>query len=142
MINAPSIPRARYTYWDIFPVLLQLVSLHNTKRIVLDGKGVVDDAGDVVVQDPSQGRVQLGIDALDIVQVDWFVEEHLVEGRREPAVDVVTVEDGNANDAADKVKIAQMVFIHGRICINLKHKSSNFGQIRVKHDYVIDNTDN
>ena len=136
MINAVILQEARYTYWDSFPVLLQLVSLHNSKRIVLDGKGVVDDTGDVVVQDPSQGRVQLGIDALDIVEVDGFVEEHLVEGCREPAVDVVTVEDGNADDAADKVKIAQMVFIHGRICINLKHKSSNFGQILVKHDHM------
>ena len=129
-------------YRDSFPVLLQLVGLHDAKGVVLDRERVVHDASDVVVEDPPEGRVQLGIDTLDIVQIDGLVEEHLVEWRGEAAVDVVTVEDGNANDAADKVKIAQMVFIHGRICINLKHKSSNFGQIRVKHDYVIDNTDN
>ena len=87
---------------------------------------MVDDPGDVVVKDPSQGGMKLGIDTLDIVQINGLVEEHLVEWRGEPAVDVVTVEDGNSNDAADKVKIAEMIFIHRRIWINLKRRESQF----------------
>ena len=89
--------------------------------------------------------MKLGIDALDIVQINGLVEEHLVEGRGEPdiprfssdsrgalfakhlpAVDVVTVEDGNGNDAADEVKIAEMIFIYRRIWINLNRRKSKF----------------
>ena len=96
--------------------------------------------------------MKLGIDALDIVQINGLVEEHLVEGRGEPdiprfssdsrgalfandivavekhlpAVDVVTVEDGNGNDAADEVKIAEMILIYRRIWINLNRRKSKF----------------
>ena len=110
------------TYRDSFPVLLQLVGLHDAKGVVLDRERVVHDASDVVVEDPPEGRVQLGIDALDIVQVNGLVEEHLVERRREAAVDVVAVEDGNGNDAANEIKVAQVIFVHGRVGINLRRR--------------------
>lgn len=108
------------TYRDSFPVLLQLVGLHDAKGVVLDRERVVHDAGDVVVEDPSEGRVQLGIDALDVVQVNGLVEEHLVERGREAAVDVMAVEDGNGNDAANEIKVAQVIFVYGRVGINLR----------------------
>ena len=114
------------TYWDSFPILLQFMSLHNAKRVVLDGKRVVDDPRDVVVKDPSQRRMKLGIDALDIVQIDGLVEEHLVEWRSEPAVNVVTVEYGNTDDAADEIEVTEMIFIHGRIWINLERRETQY----------------
>ena len=114
------------TYWDSFPILLQFMSLHNAKRVVLDGKRVVDDPRDVVVKDPSQRRMKLGIDALDIVQIDGLVEEHLVEWRGEPAVNVVTVEYGNTDDAADEIEVTEMIFIHGRIWIDLERRETQY----------------
>lgn len=53
--------------------------------------------------------MQLGVGGLQVVELDGFAEQLLVEGQCEAAVDVVTVEDRQAHHAAHKVKIGQVV---------------------------------
>ncbi len=58
--------------------------------------------------------MQLGVHLGDVVQVDGLVEQHLVEGQREAAVQVVAVEDGQAHDPTHKVKVRQVFLRPGK----------------------------
>jgi hypothetical protein len=107
-------------YLNVSSALLEFVVLHDAERVVFHRERVFDDFGDVVGEDPVQGRVKLGVDAFDVVQSDGLVQEHLVERRSEAAVNIVAVKDSHSDDAADKVKVAQMVLVHGRVGIDLK----------------------
>lgn len=92
--------------------------------LVLDREGGVDDlrvfAADVVVQHPCQAFVQVRVDALDVVQADGLVQEHLVKGHGEPPVDVVAVEDGHPDDAPHEVEVGQVVRVYRAVRIDLK----------------------
>ena len=61
------------------------------------------------LQDPNEAVVELGIDTLEIIECDRLGEELLVEGQREAAVQVVAVEDGDADDPAHEVEVRQVV---------------------------------
>ncbi len=49
--------------------------------------------------------MQLWIDTFQVVERDGFAEQLLVEGQCETSVQVMTVEDRNADDATNEVKI-------------------------------------
>ncbi len=59
-------------------------------------EGGVDDVGDVVFQHPMERREEVRVYRLDIRQVNGLVQQHLVEGHREAAVNVMPMEYGNA----------------------------------------------
>lgn len=97
---------------DLLSARLELVQADGAVGSVLDGKRrPVQNPLDVVAQDPLQRAVEVRIDAFDVVQIDVFVEKHLVEGHGEAAVDVVAVENSHADDPANKVEVRQVVRI-------------------------------
>ena len=57
--------------------------------------------------------MQLWVNAFNVIQTNGLAEQLLVEGKGESAVQVVVVENGNANNAADKVKVGEVVLCFG-----------------------------
>jgi hypothetical protein len=72
------------------------INLQAAEAVVLDAEGGVDDVGDVILQHPAEGGEEVRIHRLNVRQVDGLIQEHLVEGHREPAVNVMPVKDSNA----------------------------------------------
>lgn len=105
---------------NFVPIRYQLVRLHLTERVVLDGERRVDHASDVVVEHPAQAAMQFGIDALDVVERNRFVHQHFVKRQREPAVDVVAVEQRQADNAAHEVEVRQVVRVDRRVGVDLQ----------------------
>ena len=68
-------------------------------------RNVTAPANKMDLQHPRQGTVQLGVNLRDVVQVDGFVQQHLVERQRKPSVQVVTVKDSQAHDASHEMKV-------------------------------------
>lgn len=64
--------------------------------------------------------MQLRVHPFDVLQRDWFVQQLLVERQREPALQLVIVKDGDAQDPPHEMKVAEMFWIHGRIRIYLQ----------------------
>lgn len=63
----------------------------------------------VCSQHPGERAVELGVHVGDVLEGDGLVEQHLVEGQREAAVEVVPVEHGQPDDAPDKVEVGQVL---------------------------------
>jgi hypothetical protein len=93
---------------------------NGTKCFVLNGKGRVNHIFDAIDKHPVEGRVEVGIDGLDVLQCDRFVEKHLVERRRESAVNVVSMEDCCANNSTNKMKIGQVIRIDTTVGVDLQ----------------------
>lgn len=53
--------------------------------------------------------MQFRVGGLQVVELDGFAQQLLVEWQREATVDVVTVEDCQAHHTTHKVEIRQMV---------------------------------
>lgn len=53
--------------------------------------------------------MQLGVGGLQVVELDGFAEQLLVEGQSEAPIDIVTVEDRQAHDPTHEVEIRQVV---------------------------------
>lgn len=51
------------------------------------------------------------VDAFNVRQCNWFVEQLLVEREREARVEAVTVKDSNAQDPSDEVKVRKVIGI-------------------------------
>ncbi len=64
-------------------------------------------------QHPDKAPVQLRVYALQVVEHDGFPQQLFVEGQREAAVQVVTVEDRDPDDAAHEVKVRQVLLQKG-----------------------------
>lgn len=60
------------------------------------------------LQDPNKAIVEIRIHRLHVIQSDGFAQQLLVEGEREAAVYVVTMEYRHTHYAAHKVKIGQV----------------------------------
>ena len=68
-----------------------------------------DEQGRANSQDPVETAVQLGVDLLKVIERDLLAEQLLVEGQCEAAVQVVTVEDRQADHAAHEMEVRQML---------------------------------
>lgn len=55
--------------------------------------------------------MKLGIDALNIRQRDWLVQELFVERKREPSVQTMAMEHGDAQNSSDEMEVGQMIGI-------------------------------
>ena len=64
------------------------------------------------VQHPRQGAVEFSVNVGDVVQNDGFVQQHLVEGKRESSVQMVAVKHGQTHHPSDKVKVRQVLLSH------------------------------
>lgn len=60
-------------------------------------------------QYPDEALVQLGVCGFQVVELDGFAEQLLVEGQSEAPIDVVAVEDRQAHDPTHEVEIWQVV---------------------------------
>ena len=64
--------------------------------------------------------MQIRVNRLNVIKSDRFIQQHLVERGSEASVDVVTMEDGSANDSAHKVEVRQMVWINSTVRVDLQ----------------------
>lgn len=106
------------------------------KGVVLHAECVVQDWGDIILsgwrrtctkiqgseqeklagfanrdhsQYPDEALVQLGVRRLQVVELNWFAEQLLVERQGEAAVDVVAVENRQSHHTAHEVEVRQVV---------------------------------
>jgi hypothetical protein len=75
---------------------IRILHLETTETVVFHAEGGVDNLRDVIGQHPAEGAEEVRVHRLNVRQVDGLVEQHLVERHREPAVNVVSVKDGNS----------------------------------------------
>ena len=64
--------------------------------------------------------MKLLVDTLEVGDDDLFSEDDLVEARNEEGVEEASVEDGHADDAADKLEVGEMLGIDVRGGIDLE----------------------
>ena len=69
--------------------------------------------------------MQVGIHTLQVLQHDALAEQLFVEGQREAPIQVVTMEDGHADDAAHKVEVGQVLLQKWREEISKKKHGVN-----------------
>jgi hypothetical protein len=55
--------------------------------------------------------MKLWVDALNIRQRDWLVQELFVERKREASVQTMSMENSDAQNPSDKVKVGKMIGI-------------------------------
>ena len=72
-----------------------IVYLETPETVVLHAECGVDDLRDVVLQHPVEGGEEVRVHRLNICKVDRLVQQHLVERHREPAVNVMPMENSN-----------------------------------------------
>lgn len=64
--------------------------------------------------------MQLGIDALDVLQRDRLVQQLLVEGHREAPLQLVVVEHGYAQHPADEVEVGEVFRVDRGVRVDLQ----------------------
>mmetsp|Transcript_17729 Transcript_17729/g.28304 ORF Transcript_17729/g.28304 Transcript_17729/m.28304 type:complete len:314 (+) Transcript_17729:167-1108(+) len=107
---------------DVLTVLLQLVDDLLPKHRVLQGERHAQAlAVDVVLADPFEALVVRRIDGLDVRKRGLHAQHVLVEGACEVRVEELLVVDGLPDEAADELEVVQVVRVHVRIRVGLKH---------------------
>jgi len=128
-----------FGHWYVGPAGLEINGDEFAEPIFGDGKGFLQDAGDVVltgfgivsrgrrsklgerdVQHPSQAPVKFLVDTLEVGDADLFTEDDLVETRNEEGVEEASVEDGHSDHAADKLEVGEMLGVDVGGWIDLK----------------------
>lgn len=65
--------------------------------------------------------MQFGINAFNIGQRNWLVQELLVERKGESSVQTVTVKDCYAQDSSNEVEVRQMIGVDAYKKFKLRH---------------------
>lgn len=64
--------------------------------------------------------MELGVDALHILQVNLLLENHLVESANEKCVQEASVEDGEAYNTPNEFEVAEMLRVDARMGVDLQ----------------------
>ncbi|KAI3481094.1 hypothetical protein L1887_56668 [Cichorium endivia] len=105
---------------DLLSALLELDGDHLAKLVLDRGEGLFDDALDAVVEHPLERTMVVGIHRLEIAQRDLLLENHLVERHDKVGVEEASVEDGEAEHAADELEVVEMLRVDARVRVDLQ----------------------
>src|SRR5690606_30380405 len=98
----------------------QVLYTRNSKALILCGKRLIQNALDIILKCPNQTSVEVGIDALHILQRHRLVQHHLVQCADEERIQESTMEDCKTNDAANKLEIVKMFRVNTGMRVDLK----------------------
>mmetsp|Transcript_46296 Transcript_46296/g.119758 ORF Transcript_46296/g.119758 Transcript_46296/m.119758 type:complete len:283 (-) Transcript_46296:1228-2076(-) len=99
---------------QVSPVRSQVHNFLLAELVTLGGEGQFYDVCDVVVEHPLQVGEVLGVKGLQVRRDDCPPKHVLVEAPRKPGLEVLSVVDRLADDAADELEEHQVVPIHVR----------------------------
>ena len=105
---------------DVSTTWFQVDGLGLTKLFVFNGKGLVKDIGDIIVQRPRQILVVLLVHAFHVVDGNLLAQHHLVECSDEERIKEATVEDSQAHHSPDKLEVVEMFWVDARVRVDLE----------------------
>lgn len=99
---------------QVLAVGLELLLEHVAGHLLRDGEGEVQaHVGDVVLLEPEQGLVELGVQVLEVAEGTGQAEQGLVEGAREERVQQVLVDQCQAQHPAAEAEPLVLVVHEG-----------------------------
>ena len=104
---------------DVPAVGFQVDGLDVTELLIVDGEGLVQDIGDIVIQHPRQILMILFVHTFHICDIHFLAEHHLVESTDEERVQEPSMENSQAHYSADELEIIEMFWVDAGMWIDL-----------------------
>lgn len=98
----------------------QVNRLRLSKLVIVNAKGQVNNAFDIILKCPGQIAMKVFIDTFHVLYLNLLPKHHFVEGPDKERIQEAAVKDGETNNSTDELEVFKVFRIDARVRIDLE----------------------